>query len=371
MTDSSVARRLAALRACDRVLSGKRPQTVREQLDHLAGLDGLDELPDFYAQGGAVERVERRVAELLGTEAAVWFPSGTMAQQIALRYGAELTGRDAVAMHPMCHLERWERQAYGQLSGLRAIWPTDAPRPYTAEELAAVGQPYGTATVELPLRDAGFLLPSWDELVAVAGTARAAGARVHFDGARLWESAPFYGRPLAEIAGLADSVYVSAYKALGASHGALLAGDSALAGYARSWRHRHGGQLWHNWPAALAALDGLATELPRIPEYVRHAKVVAAALADLPGARIHPAPPQTCDFQLYLPHPAEALNAANLELSETERTSIAGSWADVAPGLAMAEIRVGAAALEWTAEEVLAAGLRLLELVAKGRPADQ
>ncbi|GAA1972424.1 threonine aldolase family protein [Kitasatospora viridis] len=367
MTSNARDRRLTALRASERVLSGKRPQTVREQLDRLATLDGLDELPDSYGEFGAIARLEQRVAELLGTEAAVWFPSGTMAQQVALRFGAELTGRDAVALHPMSHLERWERQAYSQLTGLRALWPTAAPRPYTAEELAGLGQPYGTAVVELPLRDAGFLLPSWDELVAVVEAARAAGARVHFDGARLWESAPHFGRPLPELAGLADSVYVSVYKALGSSHGALLAGNAALDGYARSWRHRHGGQLWTNWAAALAALDGLATELPRIPGYVRHAKLVATALAELPGARINPAPPQTESFQLYLPHPAEALSAANLELAETERTWFATGWTDALPGLAMAEIRVGADALEWTAEDVLAAGLRLLELVAKQR----
>jgi threonine aldolase len=349
MTTNDRDRRLAAMRACSRILSGKRPQTVREQLDRLAGLDGLDELPDFYGEFGAVARLEQRVTGLLGTAAAVWFPSGTMAQQVALRYGAELTGRDAVALHPMSHLERWERQAYQQLTGLRGLWPTDAARPYTAAELAAVGDP-------------GFLLPSWAELVAVVETARAAGARVHFDGARLWESAPHFGRPLAEIAGLADSVYVSAYKALGATHGALLAGTTELAGYARAWRHRHGGQLWHNWPAALAALDGLDTELPRIPEYVRHAKLVADALAQLSGARINPAPPQTDSFQLYLPHPAAALNAANLELAETERTWFAGSWGEALPGLAMAEVRVTAETLAWSAEEVLAAGHRLLEL---------
>ncbi|PYC60773.1 threonine aldolase, partial [Streptomyces tateyamensis] len=110
-----------------------------------------------------------------------------MAQQVALRYGAELTGRIGVALHPMSHLQRWERQAYQQLTGLRGLWPTDAPRPYTAAELAELGQPYGTATVELPLRDAGFLLPSWAELTAVVDQARSAGARVHFDGARLWD----------------------------------------------------------------------------------------------------------------------------------------------------------------------------------------
>jgi threonine aldolase len=363
MTDDPALRRRLALRNCHRVLGIERPRTVRELLDGFAELDGLDELPDFYAEGSAVGRLERRVAELLGKEDAVFFPSGTMAQQVALRYGAELTGRTAVALHPMSHLERWERLAYNQLTGLRGLWPTEQPRPYTAAELAELGQPYGTATVELPLRDPGFLLPSWEELVAVVDTARATGARVHFDGARLWDCTPHFGRPLTELAGLADSVYVSLYKTLGAMHGALLAGDGGLTAYARTWRHRHGGTLWQNWPAALGGLAGLDRELPRIPEYTRHAKLIAEAVATLPGARVNPAVPQTHEFQIYLPHSAEALIAANLRLAETEHTWFASGWTDVAPGLAMTELSVRANGLEWTAQDVVEAGNRLLELV--------
>ncbi|MFE0459381.1 threonine aldolase family protein [Kitasatospora sp. NPDC058965] len=367
MTDDLPTRRRRALRTCHRVLGAEKPRTVRERLTELADLGpeyGLDELPDRYATGGPVARLEQRVAELLGTEDAVFFPTGTMAQQVALRYGAELTGRPAVALHPMSHLERWERQAYSQLTGLRGLWPTETTRPFTAEELAAVREPYGTATVELPLRDPGFLLPDWDELVAVVDTARAAGARVHFDGARLWDCTPHFDRPLTEIAGLADSVYVSFYKTLGAIHGAALAGDAALAGYARAWRHRHGGTVWQNWPAALGALAGLDRALPRVPDWTRQAALVADALLTLPGARVNPAPPQTHEFQLYLPHPAEALEAANLHLAETEGTWFAGFWTEVAPGLSMMEVQTREQAMAWTAEDVVAVGRRFLELAA-------
>ncbi|WP_035849612.1 threonine aldolase family protein [Kitasatospora azatica] len=362
--DPAVRRRLA-LRNSRRILSGERPLTIRERLTALAELDAADELPDFYAEGGAVARLEERVAALLGKEDAVYVPSGTMAQQIALRHGAELTGHDAVALHPMSHLERWERHAYSQLSGLRGLWPTDQPGHFTATELADLGQPFGTMTIELPLRDPGFLLPSWDELVELTAAARAAGARVHFDGARLWDTTPHFGKPLDEIAALADSVYLSLYKTLGSSHGAVLAGDAKLTAYARTWRHRHGGTLWQNWPAALGALAGLDQLLPRIPDYVTHAKLVAEALSTLPGARINPDPPHTHEFQLYLPHPAEALTAANLELAQTEHTWFASGWTDVAPGLAMTEISVRASGLEWTASDVAEAGRRVLGLAAQ------
>ncbi|GAA1240981.1 beta-eliminating lyase-related protein [Kitasatospora nipponensis] len=366
-TEDTLRRRRAARLASRRILSGERLATVRERLTELATLDGLDEPPDFYATDGPVRRLEERVAALLGTEDAAFFPTGTMAQQIALRYGAELTGRRAVALQPLSHLEVHERQAYSQLTGLRGLWPSAEPRITTHAELAALGEPFGTLTVELPLRDAGFLLPSWEELCATVEAARAAGARVHLDGARLWTTTEHFGRPLHEIAALADSTYVSFYKDLGGISGAALAGTADLTGYARAWRHRHGGTLFQQWPAALAALHGLDTVLPTLPEQVRHARTVAAALAALPGARVNPDPPHTNAFQLWLPHPAEALNAATLALAEQEGTWFVAHWQDAAPGLATAEVTVAAPALAWSAADVTEAGTRFLELAAAHR----
>src|SRR6185312_9949816 len=98
--------------------------------EQLAGLEAgrdLDRMPDFYGDG-PVTMLEERVAGLLGTEAAVFFPTGTMAQQVALRYGADLTGHRTVALHPLGHQEANERHAYAHLSGLRSTWPTTAPR---------------------------------------------------------------------------------------------------------------------------------------------------------------------------------------------------------------------------------------------------
>ena len=369
--DEELLRRQAAMRSAGRLLSGERPRTMRERLADIAaaggpdGLDILDGLPGFYG-GGPVRMLEERVAALLGAEAAVFFPTGTMAQQVALRYGAERTGLAAVALHPLGHQELHERHAYADLTGLRAVHPTSAPRNPTAAEIAAIAEPVGTVVVELPLRDAGFVLPSWEELVAVAGAARGIGARVHFDGARLWDSAPFLGHTFAEIAGLADSVYVSFYKTLGGLSGAALAGPSALAGYARAWRHRYGGNLFQDWPAAVTALAGLDTMLPRIPAYVRHARTVAAVLAALRGARVHPEPPHTHQFRLWLPYPAAALNEAAFALAEEDGVWFAGGWRDAGvPGTAMTEITVAGPALDWSAGDVAGAGARFLERAAR------
>ncbi|WP_239138374.1 threonine aldolase family protein [Actinoplanes regularis] len=363
MTDDGRTRRIAAMLGCDQMLSGARPVTVREKLAELSETADAGLMPDVYGDG-PVTVLEKRTAELLGTEAAVFFPTGTMAQQVAIRYGAELTGRRAVALHPLGHQEVHERRAYADLTGLRAVHPTAAPRNPTAAEIMALAEPVGTVVLELPLRDAGFVLPTWPELADACTAARAVGARAHLDGARLWESTPYLGRGLAEIAGLADSTYVSFYKTLGGLSGAALAGTTALAAYARNWRHRYGGQLYQQWPAVLSALTGLDRQLPKIPDYVRHARTVAAALAELPGAVVFPRPPHTNQFRLWLPHPAARLNEAALALAEQEKIWFVAGWRDTeTPGQAMTEVVVHAPALEWTARDVVDAGLRLLDRI--------
>ncbi|MFJ6616108.1 threonine aldolase family protein [Kitasatospora sp. NPDC091335] len=369
MTDdqSLPHRRRAARRSATRFLSGDRLLSIRERLTQLAALDGSDAVPDVYGDDGPVRQLEERTAALLGKEDAVFFPTGTMAQQVALRHHAERTGNPAVALHPLSHIERHERHAHTQLTGLRGLWPTTGQRQPTPAELHALGEPFGTLAVELPLRDPGYLLPTWEELTALVAAAREAGARVHFDGARLWNTTVHFDRPLDEIAALADSVYVSYYKDLGGISGAALAGDAALTSYARTWRHRYGGKLFQQWPAALAALHGLDTVLPLLPDCVRHtATTLAPALAALPGARLHPVVPPTHEFQLWLPHPAEALNAAHLALAEQEGIWFVSHWEDAAPGLAMAEVSLGEQARSWTADDVTGVGLRFLELAAKG-----
>ncbi|BFO14117.1 hypothetical protein SHKM778_05050 [Streptomyces sp. KM77-8] len=237
-------RRIAACRAAPRALARLgflAPLRERLALLEAAGdVHDLDETSDVYGNG-VVEALEKRVAGLLGTEAAAFFPTGTMAQQVALRCWAGRTGTPAVALHPLSHPEVYERNAFSQVSGLRPVRMTNEPRLPTAAEVRDFEEPFGALMLELPLRDAGFVLPTWEELTEVVDAARERDAVVHFDGARLWECTEHFGRPLAEIAGLADSVYVSFYKSLDAFGGAALAGPAGLIEEARAWRHRYGG----------------------------------------------------------------------------------------------------------------------------------
>ncbi|MFE3887307.1 threonine aldolase family protein [Streptomyces lydicus] len=379
---AGLARRLAAFRGAERLLTGNASlETVRERLDRLAAeapaVYDLDSRPDFYGdEDSIVGELERRTADALGTEAAAFFPSGTMAQQVALRCWAGRTGNATVAGHPLSHLEMHERDAYAVVSGLRMVHPTDAPRLPTAAEVSDLAEPFGALALELPLRDAGFVLPSWDELTAVVAAARERDAVVHFDGARLWECGPHFGRTLPEIAALADSVYVSFYKTLGGISGAALAGSEDFVEEARTWQHRYGGRQFQQWPAALAALIGLDRELPRLPEYVAQAGVVARALgeglagAGVPWFRVHPKVPHTHQFQVWLPHPPALLDEAVVRQAEETGTGLFQRWFEPAPGgppgVALTEVTVAASALGWTAGEVRAAVREFVEFVGRG-----
>ncbi|MFF3458713.1 threonine aldolase family protein [Streptomyces sp. NPDC002730] len=360
-------RRLAAWRASDRVLwRASADHRLGDRLAALAAHAGevydLDEWTDVYGNG-VVAELEERAAQLLGFPAAAFFPTGTMAQQVALRCWAGRTGNPTVALHPTAHPEVHERGAFGVVSGLRTVHPTHEPRLPTAAEIRDFDEPFGALMLELPLRDSGFVLPSWDELVEVVEAARERDAVVHFDGARLWECAPHFGRPLDEIASLADSVYVSFYKSLDALSGAVLAGPEDLVAEARTWRHRYGGQVFQQYPAALSALLGLERELPRLPSYVAHAKVVAAALreafaeAGVPWFRVHPEEPHTHQFQVWLAHEAEALNEAAVRQAEETGVTLFRRWftEGCPPGVSVTELTVASEGLEWTGDDVRAA----------------
>ncbi|MFF1460485.1 threonine aldolase family protein [Streptomyces sp. NPDC058330] len=358
-------RRLTAWRGSAKVLArSSADHTLAERLAALAAdartVHDLDEWTDTYGNG-VVAELERRTADLLDMEAAAFFPTGTMAQQVALRCWAGRTGDPVVALHPLSHPEVHERGALTAVSGLRTVHPTTEPRLPTAEEVRDLPEPFGTLMLELPLRDAGFTLPTWEELTAVVAAARDRDAVVHLDGARLWECGPHLGRTLPEIAALADSVYVSFYKSLDGLSGAVLAGPATLVEQARTWRHRYGGQVFQQYPAALSALLGLERELPRLPSYVEHAKLVAGALAEgfagsgVPWFRVHPEPPHTHQFQMWLPYGTEVLDEASVRQAEETGVTLFRRWFPAAggpPGVSFTEVTVAAPGLEWTAEDV-------------------
>ena len=331
---------------CERRLAASAPRSAAALLRAAADALPAEAKPVRYGDDSIVPDFERELAGLLGKEAAVLMPSGTMAQQIALRIHCDARGADTVAFHPTCHLELHERAAHAHLHGLRAELVGHRDRLIRLDELEALHVRIGALLLELPQREIGGRLPEWDDLVAQVEWARARGAAVHMDGARLWQCGPYYGRSPAEIAALFDTVYVSLYKDLGGFAGCILAGPAGLIDEARVWRRRHGGTLFHLFPFAAAARRGLDEALPRMPDFVAHARAVAAALRDVPGIDVVPDPPQTPMFHLHLRGDPDALNERALDLAEERGVWLFNrSTSSVVPGVQVLELTMGEAAL--------------------------
>lgn len=348
--------------SCRRFLSGHLPKTPRAWLEELLTSPQVDLRMDTYGAGPAVTLLEQELATLLGKEAALFIPKGVVAQQMALRVWTERTGKRTVALHPKSHIDTDEHNAYERLLQLAGLRVGADHQPFTLQDLQALHEPCGAIVVELPLRRAGYKLPSWEELVAISTWAHEQGIPLHFDGARLWESAPFYGRSYAEIAALADSVYVSFYKGLGGLTGCVLAGSADFIEETRPWYARLGGPLYTAFPYVLSAYAGLQHHLPKMAGYVARAHEVSAALATLPGVMIIPNPPHTNAFQIHLPASREALQQAAEKLAQTDGTWLFNGFIETHfPAFTMAEITMGEAAEQWTTAEMVMAMQKLLD----------
>jgi len=237
-----------------------------------------------------VEALERRGAELLGKAAALYFPSGIMANQAALMVLAE-PGTEAV-IEANGHILAYEEAAAAAWAGiqLRAV-PTEDGL-LTAERIAPYIRPpsrYLPKTTLLCLENThnhagGRVLPM-EEMQAAADLAREHGLRIHLDGARLPNAAAETGLSLAELADPVDTVMVSLSKGLGAPVGSILAGPAELMERAWRVRRRLGGGMRQAGLLAAAGLHALHHNLGRLGEDHENARSLAAALDGLEGVR--------------------------------------------------------------------------------------
>lgn len=359
-TQALVARFREAQRAATRWLPGMLPVGPAARMRELADeVDTSgDDTWDRYGERGPVAQVETQVAELLGKPAAAMFPSGVMAQQSMLRVWSDLKGSRRVALPAQSHLLHHEQDGPRLVHGFRYEVVSDGLKVPTVDDLAKIPGPLGACLLELPLRDAGYLLPTWDELSAYAGACRERDVPLHFDGARIWESTPYLHHSLAEVADLADSVYVSFYKGLGGLAGAVVAGPVDQVDEARQWRQRLGGTLVTMLPFAVSALKGLRAELPRMWEYHEGAVELAAALKGA-GLVVFPDPPHANAFRLHIEENHEVLLTRLCEFMESERLVVSPPWqqADI-PGWSRTELTVGPATLDWSVDEAVEQLLR-------------
>jgi threonine aldolase len=333
---------IAARRArCTDSFQGNGLVTPAELLDTI----GPEVEADLYGEGGVVADLEHEVADLLGKPAAVYLPSGTMAQAATLRIHAEENGYRTVLWHPHCHLAQHEGEAYARLHGLVGRAIGEPTRLITQTDLDAVPEGFGALLLELPQRDLGGQMPSFDELAEQTGWARDRAA-AHLDGARLWEAAAGYGRSPAEIADLFDTVYVSFYKGVGALPGCCVAGGEGPVAEIKEWRRRLGGTLFALWPGASSARRMLPAALAQMPARMEHALAIAEAVAKVPGVRSVPAVPQTPMMHLLLTTTAERYAEQATQLAETDRFWVwPTAMATGDPDVVRLELSVGRATL--------------------------
>lgn len=332
---------------------GHPPKSARERLLEIAQNTAPHERPDRYGAGELLESFEREIAQLLGKEAAVFMPSGTMAQQIALRVHCDRRGRHTVGLHPQSHLIVSENDGLSRLHGLAPVALGDRNRLFTLDDVRAVSEPLGALLLELPERNIGGALRPWADVQALCAFARERQIATHMDGARLWESQPFYGLDFADLAAPFDTVYVSFYKILNALSGAALAGEKSVIDEARGWQWRHGGRLVQQYPSVLSAREGLRAYLPRVPLYVRRAQAIASILGEFPNITVTPEPPPANMMHVFVRGDREALQAAALRIS-----SQSGVWLPVAlqstalPNTFMFELTCGEGSLQISDAEV-------------------
>ena len=346
---------------CSVVLPGFRTPPPAEEFRLLAEwCQANDVSHDVYGEGRLIEAFERRIAGLTGKGAAVFMPSGTMAQLIAVRIWAQRTGLPRFGLHATSHLMLHEQEGYQALFGYHGAVVGDRLRPITAADLEAQHQPLACLVVELPIREAGGQLPDWDQLDALKALACKRNIPLHMDGARLWECRAFYGRSYAEIAEGFASVYVSAYKGLGGIAGAILAGDEAFIGEARLWRRRMGGTLIHQSPMIASAAMRLDARLAMMDACYARALSLAEALTGNPGLRVNPASPHTNMMHLHFDAPADAVLERRDEIAERDGVwLIGGAKPTEVPGWCVSELYVGDTLLEMDNDEVVP-GLRAL-----------
>ena len=298
------------------------------------------------------KREELRIAELFGTQAAALLPSGTMAQQIALRIHCDRRGLSTVAFHPTCHLELHEHGGYAHLHNLKAELIGDRDRLIALEDLEALRVPIGALLIELPQREIGGRLPEWEDLLAQIQWARDRNVATHLDGARIWESAPYYDRAYSEIGALFDTLYVSLYKGLCGLAGSVLAGPADVIAETRVWRRRHGGTLSSLFPFAASAQRGLDELVPQMPRFLAHARALADALSQLAGVVVVPDPPQTPLFHVHLRGDLQTLQARALDVAEERHVWLFHRLVpSVVPNVNVIELNIGEAALEISPNE--------------------
>ena len=249
-----------------------------------------------------VIRLQERVAELLGKDAALWLPTGTMCNLVAVK--THTRPGDALVADWMAHVIRAESGGAALASGVVVEGIRTERGIFTAAELEAAmarvvavpepyGQPAGLVCLEQTHNFGGGAVWPLEALDAVAACARARRVPLHMDGARLLNASVALGVPAAAVAARVDSLWIDFTKGLGAPIGAVLAGTPAFIARARRYKQLFGGAMRQAGIAAAGCLYALDHHVDRLVQDHENARRLARGLAEIDGIKVRTSVPDT------------------------------------------------------------------------------
>jgi threonine aldolase len=279
------------------------PAQYARLLARLADEQGFT--PDNYILGGVVDELEARFARVLGKERAVFLPTGTLANQLAVRTLAGGSSRAIVQAES--HLYMDSGDCVQTLSNITLMPLAPGRATFTVEEVqrvlddtrgGRVLRPVSVLQIETPVRRRVGQVFDGGEMVKVVALAKREGIRLHLDGARLFLEAAYAARPVTEYTAPFDTVYVSLYKYFNAAGGAILAGPRALLDELYHTRRMYGGGLYHAWPYAAVALHYLEGFSERYARAIAVSEDLIRGLGRVDGVSVERVPSGTNLFRL-------------------------------------------------------------------------
>lgn len=287
-----------------------------------SAMAGAEVGDDVYGEDPTVRALEERVAALLGHEAGLFVPSGSLGNQLGVRLLVPAGGE--VLCDRLAHIVRAELGAHAVLGGVTTrTWDAVAGRLVAAEVLALAtpdAGPYLVSTRAIAVENThnfgGGTIQDPTEVAALRAFADASGIGLHLDGARLWNAHVATGLSLAELAGPFDTASVCLSKGLGAPVGSVLVSSSQRIAEARVWRKRYGAGMRQVGILAAGGLYALDHHVERLAEDHAHARLLADAIAAVRPDAVDPATVETNIVVLDL---AEGPTAAQLAARALER----------------------------------------------------
>lgn len=268
--------------------------------DYLAKLQEIQKSKeieeDSYGNGGVVETLQNKFAAITGKEKAIFMPTGTMANQLAI---AVLSGENTkVFVQETSHVYRDEADAAQSVFNKRLIPLGKEQAGFTIDELKAAvdyhnqGEVFksgmGAVSIENPVRRANGAHIPIDDIKKIAAYCRQQNLKLHLDGARIYLASAYTGVSIREYASYFDSVYISLYKYFNAAGGAMLCGSAAFIGKMTHLIKVHGGTMYQFWPQAAMALHYLDGFEERYGQAVKQANDLFKSLNELDEIKIQP-----------------------------------------------------------------------------------